>query len=115
MGTPLEVPRLQDLQALGLTVETGDEPWIASVRAVASDDDTVVITWDEISASAHVRWMSADTTRLVLEREAVSKVSIHSDGDGLTFRILSRSTDVTAELTVRLGARVAVHDALLRT
>lgn len=115
MSAPLEVPRLEDLAYLGPDVHAAEEPWIVSVSVVAKDGDKIVIAWDEISGSVHVSWMSADQTRLVLEREIVSKVSIHKDRDGLQFRIWSRSADVTGEVTVRVGAQVAVHDALLRT
>lgn len=115
MSAPLEVPTPEDLASLGLDVQAAEEPWIVSVSAAAKDGDEVVITWDEISGSVHVRWMNADETRLVLEREIVAKVSIQSDRDGLEFRIWSRSAGVTGELTVRVGAHVAVQDALLRT
>ena len=114
MGAPLEVPTLEDLTNLGLDVETAEEPWIVSVSAVAKDGDKVVVTWDEISGSVHVRWINTDETRLVLERDIVTKVSIQSNRDALEFRIWSRSADVTGELTVCVGAHVACHDALLR-
>lgn len=115
MSAPLVAPRPEDLASLGLDVQAAEEPWIVSVSVAAKDGDEVVITWDEISGSVHVRWMNAEETRLVIEREIVSKVSIHRDRDGLEFRIWSRSADVTGELTLRVGAHVAVHDAMLRT
>ncbi len=76
MSAQLEVPRLEDLNDIGVGVEPSDQPGVVSLVAWANDGSTVMLTWDEIVGSASIRWLNGDEVRLVLERETPVKVSV---------------------------------------
>lgn len=114
MSARLEVPHLEDLRDLGLVIEPSEQSGVVSLTARAVDGGAVTLTWDEIAASASVRWVDGDQERLVLEREAASKIAVHADGACVQFHVWSRSQDLGGELVVRVGAGVYVRDALLR-
>ena len=85
------------------------------MTAFSIDGDVVTLSWDENAASVHVRWLSADEERVVLERETASKVSIRGEKRHVQFWIWSRSEGLSGQLVVRIGDRVTVSDAILQT
>lgn len=115
MSAILEVPHLSDLDGLSLTAVPGDEPGVVSVTAWANDGSIVTMTWDEIAGSVHVRWVEAEGDRLVITRETASKVSVRDERGQIEFWIWTESPEVGGQLVVRVGDRVRVSDAILRT
>ena len=115
MSAQLEVPRLEDLDDLGIVIEPSSQPWVVSVIAWANEGSTVKLTWDEIAGSASVRWRDGDDVRLSLERETASKISVRDEHGRIEFRVWSRCEGLDGLLTVQVGEHVTVHDTLLRT
>lgn len=115
MSAQLEVPRLEDLNDLGIVIEPSSQSWVVSVIARANDGSTVKVTWDEIAESASVRWLNGDEVRLALERETASKISVRDEHGGMVFRVWTRCEGLDGLLTVQVGEHVTVHDTLLRT
>lgn len=71
----LEVPQRDDVRDLGIEWTTLEQPWIVAVSVSANDGSVVTLTWDEIASSVQVRWSHGLKDRLVLEREAATRVS----------------------------------------
>ncbi|MFD7077075.1 hypothetical protein ACFV9G_22895 [Nocardioides sp. NPDC059952] len=110
-----EVPQIADLGGLPVEVVSLESPGVVAVTAWANDGDTVTLTWDEIAGSASVRWIAGEETRLSLERELLSKISVREEAAGrVEFWIWSESPELGGQLIVRVGVRVSVEDALLR-
>lgn len=114
MSAHLEVPRLNDLSDLGIVIEPSEQPGVVSLTAWAGDGGSVTLTWDEIAGSVSIRWVDADQERLVLEREAASKISVRTEGGSVQFHVWSRSQGMGGELLVRVGESVSIRDVLLR-
>lgn len=112
----LEVPVVDDLIELGLVVDRGEDPWVATATAWAADGSGVALTWDEIARSVAVRWLDDAGDRARLERERATRVSVRRQDDGtIEFRVWMRSADLGGELLVQVGRRVTLSDALLVT
>ena len=114
MSTPMEVPQVSDLGDLPVDVVSSHEVGVVSVTSWADDGSVVTLTWDETAGSVHVRWTEADEERLVVEREAVSKVSVREDHGRIEFWIWSDGGDLGGQMVIRVGGRVGFSDALLR-
>lgn len=110
-----EVPQVADLGGLPVEVVSLESPGVVALTAWANDGDIVTLTWDEIAGSASVRWLAGDETRLSLERELLSKISVREATAGrIEFWIWSESPELGGQLVVRVGDHVSVADALLR-
>ncbi len=96
-------------------IQPSDEPGVVSLTAWANDGNSVTLTWDEVAGSASIRWLDGDKERLVLEREAASKISVRDADGSVQFCVWSRSEGMVGELVVGVGEQVSVRDALLRT
>jgi hypothetical protein len=110
----MEVPNTEDLHGLPVYVEVGEEPGVVTITARADDGDVVSLAWDEVAASARIRWAADDVDRLVLEREAVSRIAVCQEGGWVDLRVRTRTDALKGELVVRVGDRVAITDVLLR-
>ncbi len=115
VSAPLEAPRPDELLDLGIMIQPSDEPGVVSLTAWANDGNSVTLTWDEVAGSASIRWLDGDKERLVLEREAASKISVRDADGSVQFCVWSRSEGMVGELVVGVGEQVSVRDALLRT
>ncbi|MFC8192713.1 hypothetical protein ACFUMH_13740 [Cellulomonas sp. NPDC057328] len=115
MSAQLEVPHLDDLRDLDVTIEPSEELGVVSVTAWADDGSRVTLTWDEIAGSTSIRWSDGGQERLVLERETASKVSVRKDGGGVRLHVWSTYQELSGELVVRVGTSVSVRDVLLLT
>lgn len=114
MNNSLEVPPLVDLDGLVVDVSP-DSPWVVSVSTSAGDGDAVMLSWDEIAGSVSFRWLEGAIERLVLEREAASKVSVRREHGHVQFWVWFRADGLSGQLIVDVGERVTVSDAILRT
>lgn len=114
MGSPLEVPQIVDLVGLPIEVVPLDSPGVVSVTAWANAGAVVTLTWDEIAGSVMLRWIEAGKERLVLEREAASKISVREEGGQVLFRVWFDAGDVGGQLVVWVGEAIAVSDVILR-
>ncbi len=115
MSPQFEAPRVEDIRALGLEVESSEEPWVVTVRSWAKDGSCVQLAWDEVAGSASIRWIDGQNERLTLERETVQKVSIQAEGGVVRFRVWSRSEGVNGKLHLDIADTVSVRDTQLRT
>ena len=115
MSAQLEVPRLEDLNDLGIAIEPFSQPWVVSVIAWANDGSTVKLNWDGIAGSASVRWLNGDEVRLALWREAPVKISVRDECGVIEFRVWSHWEGLAGQLIVTVGEHVTVHDTLLHT
>ncbi|MFV0458062.1 MAG: hypothetical protein ACK5MT_04720 [Actinomycetales bacterium] len=113
MSALLEVPRLGDLDGLPVDIDVSGSLGVVSVTGWSGDGDTVVLTWDEFAGSVTVRWLEDSEERLVIEREAASKVSVREEEGQVEFWIWSGSDGLGGQLVVRVGERVRVTDAIL--
>lgn len=112
---PLEVPGADVLGELPLEICRHDEPWVTTVRAEASDGSSVELTWDVVAAAVGLRWTRGGAELVVIEREGATKVSVHSEDGGLTFRVWFASEGLGGQLFVGVGRGVVIRDALLRS
>lgn len=114
MSVVPEVPLLSDLNGLPLEVVALEEPGAVSVTAWANDGAVVMLIWDTIAASVHLRWVEAEEVRLTITREGLSKVSVREERGQIEFWVWSDAIDFGGQLVVRVGDRVNVSDAILR-
>jgi hypothetical protein len=111
----MEVPRLADLDGLGVDVEPSAEPGVIAVTAAANDGAVVTLTWDEMAASVSVRRVEAGVERMSLDRERASRVSVHRDAGQDELSVWFDGDGIAGRLVVLVGERVRVLDTLLRT
>ncbi|GAA1845729.1 hypothetical protein [Agromyces salentinus] len=114
MSAAMEVPLLSDLDGLAVEVGPPESLGLASVTCWADDGSVVTLRWDEIAKSVHVRWTESGEDRLIVEREAVTKVSVRENSGRVEFWVWSDGGSLGGQLVVRVGERVHVSDALLR-
>ncbi|MBO0898915.1 hypothetical protein J1G43_02905 [Cellulomonas sp. zg-ZUI22] len=116
MPAPLTAPDDTHLEALGLSVEAGDEPWVRSVSFAAERGGTVLLTWDVVGASAHLLWSADDDVVVELTREDVDTVTVDRHADGHLASVTSSSDGLTGALTLTVTAGcVRIRDTLLRS
>lgn len=113
MTGALEVPRVDELEALGFEVASGDEPWVVTVTAMAGDGSVLMVAWDEVAYAATVRLMD-EVERCVIERESVVKVAFDEDGDDIVCVVTCRGEGLVGSLFIRIGSHVLIRDSLLR-
>lgn len=114
MSALMEVPRLSDLDGLPVETVPAEEPGVVSVTSWANDGSVVTLTWDESGGSVQVRWTQTEEVRLLVEREAVSKISVREKRGGIEFWVWVDGEGIGGQLVVRVGDHVDVSDALLR-
>ncbi len=110
----LEVPDRNVLAAMDLEFITHDEPWVATVRAVADDGLIAEMTWDQIAASVAVIVRQGGKALVRIERESMASVQITKDDGGVHFDAMLASGELGGTLSIDIGPRVVVRDALLR-
>jgi hypothetical protein len=109
----LQVPDLSEIGHLPVDVVQLVEPGVVAVTAWANDGDAVTVTWDDVAASIHVRWVVGEQDRALIERETSTTVSIRGERGVVEFRIWSEMSGFSGELVVRVGEHVTITDALL--
>jgi len=114
MASRLEVPDKDVLAALAVEVLSHDEPWVATVRAVAEDGLIVEMTWDQVAASVAVMVRRDDSLMFRIERESMRSVRVLSSDRGLHFEAELSAVELGGVLTIDIGPTVAVRDVLLR-
>jgi len=114
MAPRLEVPDRDVLATMDVELITHDEPWLATVRAVAVDGLIAEVTWDQAAASVTVIVLRGDQVLVRLERESMVSVRVLSSDAGVHFEAVLASGEVGGTLTVDVGSTVVVRDALLR-
>ncbi len=114
MVSRLEVPDNDVLDMLPVEVIRHEEPWVATVRAIADDGLIAEMTWDEVAASVAVRVLQDDAVMVRLERESMRSVRVLSSDLGLHFEAALFAVELGGVLTIDIGSTVIVRDALLR-
>ncbi|MEM8926354.1 MAG: hypothetical protein AAGD35_22845 [Actinomycetota bacterium] len=114
MAPRLEVPDRDVLATMDVELITHDEPWLATVRAVAGDGLIAEVTWDQVAASATVTVLRGDQVLVRLERESMVSVRVLSSDAGVHFEAVLASGEVGGTLSIDIGPTVVVRDALLR-
>lgn len=114
MTIALHVPSPDVLSGLPVEVRNGDEPWITVVTGASADDGQVAVTWDVMAQSVALRWEVAGETVVSIERERATQVLAEETSGGFRFHIEFESADLRGTLTVDVGNRVRISDALIR-
>ena len=79
MSALIEVPRLSDLDGLPVETVPAEVPGVVSVTGWANDGSVITLTWDETAGSVHVCRTQTEEVRLLVEREAVSRISVREN------------------------------------
>ena len=111
----LEVPRIDDLADVPVTIVPGSNPGVASMTAESDKGAVVTLTWDIIACSVTIRWIENDLEVLTLYRETATKVAVSDQEGWVSFSVWSRTDDVGGFLLMRVGKTVTLTDELLRT
>lgn len=113
MSALIEVPRLSDLDGLPGETVPAEVPGVVSVTGWANDGSS--------SSSRGTRRQVLCTCagriprkRLLVEREALSKISVRESHGGIEFRVWVDGGGIGGQLVVRVGDHVDVSDTLLR-
>lgn len=114
MSDVMEVPQLSDLEDLPVEVSSTGEPGVVILTSWANDGSTVTFTWNEMARSIHVRWVESGEVRLLMEREAATKVSVRECHGRIELWVWFNADSLGGKLVVRVGDRVHISDALLR-
>lgn len=115
MPAPLVAPDDEQLAEWGLEAQVGDEPWVRSVQLPTGDGSALTITWDEVAASAYVRWTTSTGTVAELTREAIDTITIERRDDGLVLTVAMMGDGLSGTLTVAVSPTgVQFQDTLLR-
>jgi len=114
MTSRLDVPDRDVLAALPVEVATGDEPWVATIRAVADDGVIVEMTWDQVAASVAAAVLSDGVPVFRAERESITSIRVLKSELGLHFEAELEAGDLGGVLIIDIGPTVAVRDVLLR-
>ena len=114
MSALIEVPRLSDLDGLPVETVPAEVPGVVSVTGWANDGSVITLTWDETAGSVHVCRTQTEEVRLLVEREAVSKISVRESHGGIEFWVWVDGGGIGGQLVVRVGDHVDVSDTLLR-
>ncbi|MDR1264687.1 MAG: hypothetical protein LBK42_03775 [Propionibacteriaceae bacterium] len=103
------LPTDEQLAALPIIVERGDEVWVRNITANVGDHDKVLIWLEPVGQMVDVQWLSGGRPVVVLSLLEVVEVTVSQEEADIVWLIKSDDgPNIMTQATVRHGNSVTV-------